>query len=382
MPPDEFNEQTAASAGLRPDRRRSATAPNVHNSIWILSNGRQGDLDQMRILADAIGWDTSIKRLVWRWPAALRLNPLTPLAVDWQASGLADKPFPTAIMFSEARTTHIALALKRRLETAGHASILICNGRPASLTGSFDIVVTSAQYQLPERPNVVHLPAPAIRRDRMPVPQTCASAAALMSSLAQPRLLALVGGASSPDILGPQEAEELLAQASEWARERQGSLVVATSPRTSPEVQTRLQKALPDNAVLYCWKPDDPHNPHPGYLQYADAVLVTSDSVSMMVEAALFDLPVDVFPLPKKHSLRHRLIRWLWRRQDKGLTKLARPLFKLGLLEPRANRGKLLTNLSEQGYLAGQASARHSPLAPALDEAIEQAASMIRQKAM
>ena len=48
---------------------------------------------------------------------------------------------------------------------------------------------------------------------------------------------------------------------------------------------------------LYRWRPDDPDNPYLGFLALADRIIVTSDSMSMLVEATATGKPVFVFDL-------------------------------------------------------------------------------------
>ena len=48
---------------------------------------------------------------------------------------------------------------------------------------------------------------------------------------------------------------------------------------------------------LYRWRRDDPDNPYLGFLALADRIVVTSDSMSMLVEATATGKPVFVFDL-------------------------------------------------------------------------------------
>ena len=98
--------------------------------IWILSGGRKGDLDQMLVLARAMGWPYEVKHI---------------------AQGTAP-PWPDLVLCAEAKASVLARRIKRL--SAGRTR-LVCLGRPAGTARNFDLVITTPQYRIPAAPNVV-----------------------------------------------------------------------------------------------------------------------------------------------------------------------------------------------------------------------------------
>jgi uncharacterized protein len=105
-------------------------------------------------------------------------------------------------------------------------------------------------------------------------------------------------------------------------------------------------------------------NPYWRMLTAADRVVVTSDSVSMVMDALAAGKPVCVYRLPQHHTARNRVVNWLHGRT------FAAWLFDRGILEVRPDRRLLFDRLAAQGRLAwfGQAPTVASAAPAPLDE--------------
>ena len=64
-----------------------------------------------------------------------------------------------------------------------------------------------------------------------------------------------------------------------------GSLWSPPAPAPCPEVVDAFARTLRVPHRLYRWRRDDPDNPYLGFLALAHRIVVTSDSMSMLVEA-------------------------------------------------------------------------------------------------
>jgi hypothetical protein len=87
-------------------------------------------------------------------------------------------------------------------------------------------------------------------------------------------------------------------------------------------------------------------------------VVVTSDSVSMVMDAFAAGKPVSVYPLPQHRTVRNRLVNWLHGR------KSAAWLFDHGILEVRPDRRLLFDKLAAQGRLTWFGKPATGPAAP------------------
>jgi hypothetical protein len=195
-------------------------------------------------------------------------------------------------------------------------------------------VITTPQYRLPERANVLHN---NLTLHRVTVARLQAEVRrweARLASLPRPRIAVIAGGDSGPTTFGPRAAARLARQASAMARAQGGSLLVTTSARTAPSAVEVLSAGIEGPVEFYRWRRNDDDNPYFGYLALADAIIVTADSISMLTEACATGKPVYMFdadrPLAtsgmegdrgRDFRLSGTLYRWLMRWGPKRLSR-------------------------------------------------------------
>jgi len=110
-------------------------------------------------------------------------------------------------------------------------------------------------------------------------------------NLAQPRIAVLIGGNSRTHKITTSIMENLIKQ----LRSLQGSLMVTASRRTGDNNLKLLQDGLKGtNAFLWNGTGE---NPYFGMLAWADHILVTADSVSMLCDAGTTGKPVHMIEL-------------------------------------------------------------------------------------
>ena len=109
------------------------------------------------------------------------------------------------------------------------------------------------------------------------------------ADLPAPRIAVLLGGATKRKPLAPERIDALAADLGAL----EGSLLITASRRTGEDNVARLRAALPG---AWFWDSSGP-NPYPAMLGWADAVIVSDDSVNMISEAASCPAPVAVWPL-------------------------------------------------------------------------------------
>jgi mitochondrial fission protein ELM1 len=102
-----------------------------------------------------------------------------------------------------------------------------------------------------------------------------------------------------------------------FARERNLRILLTTSRRTPVEVEDELTKlsSRESDVFRFCvWGRSDEYNPVPAFLELADSVMVTEDSVSMASEAILtghHPLILPLKPIGGSHKL-ERFHRYLY----------------------------------------------------------------------
>jgi mitochondrial fission protein ELM1 len=216
-------------------------------------------------------------------------------------------------------------------------------GRPWASLDSFDLVITTPQYRVPERPNVLHnmLTLHSVTGQRLATAR--AEWAGPFEDLPRPHFAVIAGGNSGPFTFGPKAATRLARQASQMARERGGSLLVSTSSRTDGAAIDALQAGIDVPNYFYRWRPQDSANPYLGILAWADRLIVTGDSIAMLSEACATRKPVKIFDLGGMRgddggerdfrvgaSLYALLMRWFWQPLSRDITLVHQQLRESG----------------------------------------------------
>jgi mitochondrial fission protein ELM1 len=197
----------------------------------------------------------------------------------------------------------VAWEIRRR---AGPITHLVQLGRPRADLRGFDLIVTTPQYRLPERPNVLHLSQPLHREDLAARARAVSDWSPQLAALPTPRIALLVGGSAKPFVFNEAAARRLGDQASALAVAEGGSLLVSTSRRTPPAAARALSDALRAPAYVHHWSPAGGANPYLAFLALADAFVVTGDSASMLADACSTGRRVWIATLPEARSLKSR----------------------------------------------------------------------------
>jgi mitochondrial fission protein ELM1 len=263
--------------------------------VWLLMGYRAGESGQLMALAEALGWPFEIKRLVYRkWGFLIDLPCLIGLGgIHIRHSSPLEPPWPDVVISAGLRNEPVARWIRRQAQ--GQVR-LVHIGRPWAALHHFDLIITTPQYRLPQRPNVLHNHTTLHRV----TPQRLAAAgqawAERLSHLPRPYIALLVGGHSGPYTLDVPTAIRLAQQASHLAHQHGATLLVTTSARTPPAATDALLAALSCPAYVYRWSSDTDNNPYYGFLALAEAFIVTGESVSMLTEACATQKPVSIFP--------------------------------------------------------------------------------------
>ena len=324
--------------------------------LWVLLGSRHGDNRQLLAIADALG--RPYRAVPLRFGPGARLAPLGWFAhrLTWRSESPLLPPWPRAVLAAGRKSVPAALWIRR---ASGGQTRLIHVNRPWSPLDWFDLVVTTPQYGLPERDNVlvnllpfVPLPAPA------PLPASFAERAA---ALPRPWTAVLVGGDSRPFVLDEAAASGLAALVNAERRRVGGSVWVLDSPRTPAAALAVLERGLEVPVQFVRWGRDE--NCYQALLGLADRFVVTADSASMLAEALLSGRPVTPFALPTKADWRWRAGA-AWRqaaeRSPESATRRALDhLIGLGLVSSVRDLGRLQRALTDAGLfgVAGRALA-------------------------
>jgi hypothetical protein len=298
------DDSSGPIAGAAPDGR--GVAPRV----WLILSDKLGDNAQVRTIADALPWPCEERQIVVRNRYVLGKPRVRASLhhVDLARSDPLEPPWPDLIITVGRRMSMVALWVRSR---SGGRTRIVLVGRPRTLLRRFDLIVTSAQYRLPARENVVHLTYPLMRVDEAAIAEAAREWRAEFDHLPRPLIALMVGGRIKSLRFDAEIGRRLAEDAANLAARENGTLVVVTSRRTPSEVADTLAAALPPGAILRRWTPGGQGNLYRALLGLADRFIVTEDSVSMLVEIARLGKPLAIYPLPPSRSLLARALRWL-----------------------------------------------------------------------
>ena len=284
----------------------SETAEADKPLVWLITAYRAGEREQILALAEALGWPFKTMQIAHR-KYAWRSNLLrgTGLSgIDTAASSPLQPPWPDLVISAGMRNEPVCRWVRQ--QSAGKTRIVHI-GRPWADPGNFDLVITTPQYRLPQRPNVLQNATTLHRVTPERLLKARQQVESGIMDVSPPFITLIVGGNSGPYTLGRHAAKRLAGQASALAEQKGASLLVTTSSRTSTDVSRELKKSLRVPAQFYEWKKGDADNPYFGYLALADEIIVTGDSISMLSEACATRKPVHMFdPGAGKHRMRRQ----------------------------------------------------------------------------
>ncbi len=309
-----------------------------HPVTWIVVSDKRGDNGQVETLADALPWPCET-RYVHMLPDYVQGKPRFSASlhhIDLAQSDPLEAPWPDLILTVGRRPSMVSLWIKE--QSGGHSKVVLV-GKPTGRMMDFDLIVCSAEKHMPPMPNCVPITLPLMRVDEKAVDDEKPVWQTRWDALPRPLVGFLIGGATSPYAMDERVGKRLI-ELSKWVVEDLGGTpYFTTSRRTNPKVVAQLREELPQQAQLFEWSADATDNPYRGLLGLADGLIVTGDSISMMVEVvylrrplAILDLPYG--PLGRLDQYRRSFARWLFNPRldgsgDKLRHLLARLVFHL-----------------------------------------------------
>ena len=313
--------------------------------VWVLLDYRTGDNAQVLRLAEALGWPFEAKRIRYN-----RLNRCpnlllgaSKLTVDTRRSDPLAPPWPDLVIGASRRAAPLARWIKKQ---SGGRSRLVHLLHTQAPLHYFDLVVTTPQYRLPKRSNVLHNLLPLNAAPAEVLQSAATQWRGRLEHLPRPWIAVLVGGNTSSYRLDVFTATQLGQVISRTARETGGSLLISSSPRTPLDAADALLAAVQGPAYVYRWQPNKEGNPYLAYLALADRFIVTADSASMLAEACSTGRPVELFGSTRPRRQTKRLIPAF-----AGSQRLQETLIGWGVIKPKRDLQALHRELIERGLL-------------------------------
>jgi mitochondrial fission protein ELM1 len=335
--------------------------------VWVLLGAKHGDNQQLLAIAEAMNQPYRVVPL--RFNRAARFPPLLlgTGRLSWHTECALQPPWPQAVLAAGRKSVPAARWIRKQSE--GRTRLIHIN-RPWAPLAWFDLIVTTPQYAVPRRANVLTNLMPFVLPTQDDASET--SLADRAASMPRPWTVVLVGGNSRPYVLDEASARLLAQTVNEQVHAAGGSAWILGGPRTKDSAMTIIEANLCAPAHVSRWGQGE--NLYRTLLREADRFIVTADSASMLTEALLSGHTVTPFTLPAQPHWKWRLAAaWRAAAERKPASVVARIYewtVDVGLLSTVRDIGHLQRALTDAGMFGADgrpqevaALERHATLA-------------------
>lgn len=254
-------------------------------SCWIVTEGLVGTENQCIGVAEALGIDYTLKRIQLNEPWKT-LSPYLGFECERSFTPKLSPPWPDLLITSGRKSIAVSRYIKKK--SAGRTKTVHIQD-PRIAASDFDLVAVPEHDRLRGGNVIVTQAAPnKITRQRI---ESAKSDFPNFEKLKSPRIAVLIGGSSKAYTLTRRITENLAKQLEPF----NGSLMITCSRRTGEENQKILESKLNKNGNFF-WNGQG-ENPYFAMLGWADYILVTADSASMISESCTTGKPVYMIDL-------------------------------------------------------------------------------------
>lgn len=257
--------------------------------VWVVSEGMAGTENQCLGVAEALGVTPVVKRISLNQPWKF-LSPYVGCETHATFAGdPLEAPWPDIVIASGRKS----IAAVRFIKKKNPATFVVQIQDPRIRSSAFDLIAVP-EHDPTRGKNVLVTTASPNRMTAQKLAAAKEEFRSTFESLPSPRVAALIGGNSKSHRLTVDQTHDICERLMGLVKNKFG-LMITTSRRTGEDNERIIKTQLMAD-TSYIWDGKSP-NPYFGMLAWADYIIVTSDSVSMMSEAATTGKPVYVVPI-------------------------------------------------------------------------------------
>jgi len=282
--------------------------------IWALVDGVSGHDSQVLGIADAFGIPYIKKKIGYNdsagKPNFLKFDALS--TIDKKRSDVISEPWPDIIISCGRKSAAIAKAIKKKARKAGKRTFAAHILWPGIVAFGFDLIA------VPRHDNLLWPAGKSKRIFRfLGSPNRITKEfllneyliwARTIGELPKPRIAVLIGGDTKKTKLTESHAKKLADDVVKLCSEFKAAVLVTTSRRTSQKVSSLLEDELKKRIGRFLHFHDfnrSKANPFYAFLQLADIIIVSGDSISMASESCSTGKPVYIFSPEGSASEKH-----------------------------------------------------------------------------
>lgn len=257
---------------------------------WIVTEGMAGTENQCIGVAESLGLEPVIKRVGLRQPWK-SLSPWLGFENAGTFAPALTAPWPDILIAAGRKSIAASRYIKRM---SGGKTLTVQLQDPRISPRHFDLVAVP-EHDPTRGDNVIVTKGAPNRISEARLARARSDFAPLFAMMPAPRVAVLLGGNSKAHTMSTSGMCKLGEQLSSL----NASLMITASRRTGEAEKQAFLEALHASESSYPrWFWDGSgENPYMGMLAWADTILVTADSVSMISDAATAGKPVYMIPL-------------------------------------------------------------------------------------
>ncbi|MCB9983365.1 MAG: mitochondrial fission ELM1 family protein [Rhodospirillales bacterium] len=262
-------------------------------SCWVVTEGFAGTENQCLGVAEALGAQPEVKRIGLRQPWKA-LSPYLGFENAYTFTSALKAPWPDLLIASGRKSIAASRYIKKM---SGGKIFTVQIQDPRVNPAQFDLIAVPAHD--PTRGDNVIVTTSAPNRVTATRLEKAKEEFAAFDALPSPRIAVMIGGNSKAYRMDAIAMRKLVIKLSKL----EGSLMVSASRRTGEEGLRILHETF-DESDHFLWDGQGP-NPYFGMLAWADIILVTADSASMLSESCSTGKPVYMVPLDARGKRVH-----------------------------------------------------------------------------
>jgi uncharacterized protein len=255
-------------------------------TVWVVTEGMAGTENQCLAITDALGVTPYVKRIGLRFPWSV-FSPYLAFECGWTFNPALNPPWPDILITSGRKSIAASRYVKRK--SMGKTFTLHLQD-PRISPKAFDLVALPSHDPTRGDNVLVTITAPT-RIHEGALTKARNDFAPLFAMKSSPRIAVLIGGNSKAH----KVTDSLMVQLGRQLAALPGFLMITASRRTPASAKAALLAGLGEKPLFF-WDGNG-DNPYTGMLAWADYILVTADSVSMLSDAAATGKPTYVLPL-------------------------------------------------------------------------------------
>ncbi len=253
---------------------------------WIVTEGMIGTENQCLGVAEALGVDPVVKRIKLKQPWKT-FSPYLGCEAGWTFSPEQAPPWPDILIASGRKS----IAASRYIKRKSRGTTFTVQIQDPRISPKYFDLVAVPEHDPTRGDNVIVTRAAPNRVTDLALARAKNDFAPIFAMMPSPHIAVMIGGNSKAHTMNEHGMEKLGAQLANL----QGSLMITASRRTTERQKQAFLKGL-GNHPHYFWDGAG-NNPYFGMLAWADYILVTADSVSMLGDAATTGKPVYMIPM-------------------------------------------------------------------------------------